>query len=198
MTRRNIEHRNGKVIVVMTETTRGNGDDKVREREIEDARAEGYARGVEQGSATARVRLALLADELRMMPSVWVDAYGLLAAGALSDGLEGRGVDSNPKVKPKVTRVRTKTSEVETRGLASRTKASTPQGGAEVRSLRLLSLKGRIDRRLRSLAREIQTELEGKKNAGAVRRCTRCKKFGEDTWNWCPYDGAAMESDDHR
>lgn len=173
-------------------------EDEVRRREIEDARAEGFASGVEQGSATARVRLALLADELRMMPSVFVERYGALVTGALSDGLEGKRTDSSPKVNPRLTRVRTKTSQVETRGLASRTKANTPQGGPEVRSLRLLALKGRIDRRLRSLAREIQTELESRKSAESVRRCTRCKRFGEDTWSWCPYDGAIMQSDDHR
>jgi len=162
------------------------------DRAIEDARAEGFAAGRE----SARVRLALLADELRMMPTIWVDAYGMLCSAALSDGLEGRGADPNPKVKPKVVRARTSTGQTEVRGLATRGKSPLPKGGADVRSIRLMAVKTRIDRRLRTLAREIRDELEGRKNAGAVRRCTRCKKFGEDSWSWCPYDGAPMESAD--
>jgi hypothetical protein len=166
-------------------------DEALRLREIEDARAEGYAAG-----RAATVRMRLLADELRMMPEVWVSAYGALCVGALSDGMEGRGAPDNVPVKPKVTRVRIRTSEVETRGVAPRGKPPIAKGGAEVRSERLLSLKSRIDRRLRTLAREIRDELENHKDRGAIRRCTRCKKYGEETWNWCPYDGAPMQSDD--
>jgi len=169
-------------------------DDLVRQREIEDARAEGYAAGREN----AKVKLTFLSDELRMMPAVWVEAYGALIAGALSDGLEGRRVSDNPPVKPKVVRVRTKTSQVETRGLASRAKPSRPPSSGGVRSERLLALKSRIDRRLRVLAREIRNEIEGRENVNVVRRCTKCKKYGEDTWAWCPYDGSPMQSDDPR
>lgn len=171
-------------------------DDDVRAREIEDARAEGYARGMEQGQATARVRLGLLADELRMMPTVWVSAYGALCVSALSDGLEGRGGPDNPYTRPKVLRVRTRTSETEVRGLATRGKAPFPKGGVEVRSERLMALKSRVDRRLRTLAREIRRELADE--TSIPRKCTRCKKYGEESWSWCPFDGAPMESDDRR
>lgn len=167
-------------------------DDDIRSREIEDARAEGYA----AGAAATKVRLALLADELRMMPNVWVEAYGALCSASFTDGLEGRGANQNPYVSPKVTRVRTRTGETETRGLATRGKAPFPKGGVEARSERLMATKSRIDRRLRTLAREIRDELDGRKQAGAVRKCTRCKRFGEETWSWCPYDGAPMESAD--
>jgi len=59
-----------------------------------------------------------------------------------------------------------------------------------------MAVKARVDRKLRALAREIEAELAGG-SKGDVRKCTRCGRFGEDNWNWCPWDGAAMESGDH-
>lgn len=158
---------------------------------VDDARARGYAEGRNEG----QVRLALMADELRMMPMALVEAYGALCVGALSDGMEGRGLAGDLRVKPKTTRVRTSTSQKETRGLPSRAKPPAPRGGADVRSVRLMAAKSRVDRKLRALAREIELELEGGKK-GDVRKCTRCGKYAEDTWSYCPWDGAPTQSED--
>lgn len=158
---------------------------------VEDARARGYAEGRNEG----QVRLALMADELRMMPMPLVEAYGALCVGALSDGMEGRGIVTDLRAKPKTVRSRTSSGQKETRGLAKVSKSPVPRGGADVRSVRLMAAKARVDRKLRALAREIENELEGGKK-GDVRKCTRCGKYAEDTWTYCPWDGAPTQSED--
>lgn len=158
---------------------------------VDDARARGYAEGRNEG----RVRLALMSDETRMLPAALVDAYGTLCVGALSDGMEGRGIVTDLRAKPKTTRSRTSSSQVETRGLAKMAKSPVPRGGADVKSSRLMAVKARVDRKLRGLAREIEKELEGG-GKGDVRKCTRCGKYAEDTWNYCPWDGAPTQSED--
>lgn len=158
---------------------------------VEDARARGYAEGRNEG----QVRLALMSDETRMLPGALVDAYGTLCVGALSDGMEGNGIVRDLRAKPKTTRSRTSTGQTETRGLAKASKSPVPRGGADVRSIRLMAAKSRVDRKLRSIAREIEKELEGG-GKGDVRKCTRCGKFAEDTWNYCPWDGAPTQSED--
>lgn len=94
--------------------------------------------------------------------------------------------------------------------------------GFRLRSERAFELKGRIDRRLRSIARELRLELsdiEARANGGtghrtntaerthaekstAVKtnatesthrkRCIVCRRYGSNSWNFCPNDGHAM------
>lgn len=156
---------------------------------VDDAYARGYAdRGVD-----ALVRLRLLSDELRLLPEVLVDAYAQLAMAAMSDGMQGHGYDGDPRVKPKVRRVRTSTGQKETRGLAAGARGYASRVG--VASVRMLALKDRIDRKLRSLAREIRREMTGG-GRGEIRKCRKCGRFGEETWAFCPWDRAEMESED--
>lgn len=167
-------------------------DETLTDQMIEDARAEGYAKGREDQKNASRVRLALMSDELRMMPELLVDAYAELCSAALSDGTEGSSRE-DVRVLPRTLSWRTSSSQTETRGLAHSSGKKGSSGGPNVKSSRLLALKSRVDRQLRKIARQIIADMEGGKTA--PRKCSRCGKYGEDTWVWCPWDGGAMQSD---
>ena len=170
--------------------------EEVIDKVIEDARAEGYAKGREDQRIAGKVPLALMSDELRMMPDVLVDAYAALCAEALSDGTEGmRGEDV--RVPPRLRPWRTSSSQTEVRGLAKAGGKKGPRGGPSIKNAKLLALKSSVDRKLRKIARQIQTDLAGGLSS-PPRKCSRCGRFGEDNWNWCPWDGAAMQSEDRQ
>ena len=144
-------------------------------------------------------RLALAADELRMMPDTFVDAYGALWEAALVHPESSRGnSDANIRVAPRVRRARTSTGQTETRGPAKRGKGGG-SGKDVVKNEAALAAKQRIDRKLRKLTREMSLFLSSSEEERPVpRKCIRCKKYGEDEWAYCPYDGAAMMSEDRR
>lgn len=168
----------------------------VIDRLVEDARAEGYAQGRRDQAEAGKVRLAMMSDELRMMPEVLVDAYAALCAEALRDGTEGRREDSSPRVKGKPLGWRISSNQTETRAGAKTSGKKGPVGGPEIKSRRMFVLKEKIDRKLRKLAREIESRMAG--GTGEMsRKCSRCGKYGEPDWIWCPWDGAAMQSEDH-
>lgn len=57
-----------------------------------------------------------------------------------------------------------------------------------------LELKDRMDKRLRSMAREIKDLLIGldaEENGGKVDRCASCGRILQVGWNHCPFDGSA-------
>jgi hypothetical protein len=72
---------------------------------------------------------------------------------------------------------------------------------------RALRLKARVDKRLRAISRDIKAELEemvnedgriktgGEKGEGGkkINICTRCKRFLEETWNYCPACGTISQ-----
>lgn len=169
-------------------------DDSVIDQLLEVMRAEGYAQGVAEGVRKQQVRLRLMADELRMMPEALVDAYGALCVEALKDGTEG-GRGEDVRVPPRGRPWRTTTGQTETRGLAKASSKKGPRGGPSVKSTRLLALKSSVDRKLRKIAREIERDMM-RVAKEPPRKCTRCGKYAEDTWNWCPFDGAPTVSED--
>lgn len=175
--------------------------DRLMDRLMEDARATGYAQGREDERLYGRsvvdgVRLALMSDELRMMPEILVDAYAALCVAALSDGTEGKGGRGEEiRVQPRVRAWRTSSNQTETRSGAKASTQKGNAGGPTVKSVRMLALKSLIDRKLRKLAREIESRMAGGTGESA-RKCSRCGKYGEDNWIWCPWDGAAMQSAD--
>lgn len=168
--------------------------DELREAEIEDARAQGYAQGRADQWEMDKVRVTLMSDELRMMPEILVDAYGALVSMCLTDGTEGTKVQ-DLRVPPRVRGWRTSSGQTETRGGAKASGKKGGAGGPTVKSARIMALKTSIDRKLRKIAREIENRMAGG-IAETPRKCTRCGKYGEDTWIWCPWDGAAMQSED--
>jgi hypothetical protein len=68
-------------------------------------------------------------------------------------------------------------------------------GGWHVKSTRALEIKGRMDKRLRNMAREIRRELAGEVQDGAekggmsVLACSGCGRMAQREWNWCPNCG---------
>jgi hypothetical protein len=73
-------------------------------------------------------------------------------------------------------------------------------GGWHVKNTRALEIKGRMDKRLRSLARDIRRELAGVEDDGRdengrqravaeVLQCSGCGRIADRAWNWCPHCG---------
>jgi hypothetical protein len=151
-----------------------------------------YRDGYDQGVADSRARVALAADELRMLPGAFVDAYGALWGASLRHPQGTLASDYRETVvAPRVKRARTSTGQTETRGLA---KGSRKSGRSvdPVVSLRYLREKARIDRKLRKITREIEAVLSGGRGLTVVKRCPKCQRFGDEEWTFCPREGAML------
>lgn len=76
-------------------------------------------------------------------------------------------------------------------------KPSGDSSRAVIRDRRLWEYKRRVDKKLRKLAGEIELQLSGYSgDRTEQKRCTACKKLGEDDWSYCPRCGGKMEFDD--
>jgi hypothetical protein len=151
-----------------------------------------YREGYEAGVAAQKARLTLVADELRMLPQSFVDAYGALWGASLRHPQGTLGPDERDMVvAPRVKRARTSTGQTETRGVA---KAEKRRGRSvdPVLSLRYLREKARIDRKLRKITREIEAVLSGGRGLTVVKRCPKCQRFGDEEWVFCPREGAML------
>lgn len=72
-------------------------------------------------------------------------------------------------------------------------------GGWHVKDPRALEIKGRMDKRLRAMAREIRRDLAGVEDAGkgggeggrgaSILQCSGCGRIAEKDWQWCPHCG---------
>jgi hypothetical protein len=138
-----------------------------------------------------------LGDEvLRSMPEKFVFAYELLWLSAFGRSVGGRssGGVVEPNVVSKARRVtRVSTNQTETRGGA---KAGGMQGLSDrdvISNEIALEKKRRIDRKLRALARDIRSFISRETDRAGNRRCSSCKRFGDDEWVYCPWDGRPME-----
>lgn len=59
-----------------------------------------------------------------------------------------------------------------------------------------LAFKQGIDRKLRKLTREMEWWLENRssrREENPLRRCPKCRRFAEETWKFCAWDGARLE-----
>lgn len=65
-----------------------------------------------------------------------------------------------------------------------------------------LAFKQTIDREIRKLTRKMEVWLENRtlfrkgdesEVVNKAKKCVKCKRFGQETWAWCPYDGEKME-----
>ena len=69
----------------------------------------------------------------------------------------------------------------------------------QVKDERALELKGRMDKRLRGMAREMRNELMGLDGSGAStstrRNCSGCGRILQSHFNFCPYDGLPNDPD---
>lgn len=93
---------------------------------------------------------------------------------------------------------RLSTSQTETRGGA---KEGKKHAGAAERDMlgnqAARAFKRKIDADLRKVNRRMKAWIDGgaESEVGATlgRRCTMCKRWGEESWVWCPWDRGAME-----
>lgn len=58
-----------------------------------------------------------------------------------------------------------------------------------------LDLKSTIDKRLRMVARDIDSVLSGEQVEKAESRCPRCGTFVQNRWRYCPLDGTPLNID---
>jgi hypothetical protein len=136
------------------------------------------------------VLAALPSDFLHRYEQVWLQAFGA--------ALGGRGSAAVNPVASTSRVVRMTTGQTETRGGA---KSGKKLAGASdkniVSSERALEFKRSLDADLRKVNRRMRVWLSkpgDKESMG--RRCSVCKRFGDDEWVYCPRDGKPMEERD--
>lgn len=154
------------------------------------------------GPARKMVEIRAVGEEiLDVMPegfvfqyqSLWLSAVGRSVGGR--PGLPERVVAPNVVAKANRSQPRTSTGQREHRGGAKRSKDVDP-GGVEIAREGDLNFKRKMDRKLRAIAREIRVWREGGRLKGGIRRCSQCKRFGDEEWVYCPWDGKRMEESD--
>ena len=156
-------------------------DDKVRSR-LAEIRA---AAGVPHSQISMEV--------LYFLPKNFIQVYGELFTRAVkSDGGEdarsAQQVDGATVGKVAVR----KTGAGPTIGAAKKRYKKT----FVVLDEKALDIKGRMDKRLRGMAREILAELAGvETGAAGATACSRCGMFMQLTWGFCPKDGTPRDSE---
>lgn len=171
-------------------------DAEVRRRLTEMA----AAAGVPHSRASLEV-LYLLPDAFLR---VWTELFD--AALKLPDSPQGKGVadgelgkaSSNETMRGTHKGLRTDSGK-EGGGSAPHLGGGAPKkgpGGWVVKDTRALELKGKMDKRLRSMAREIRRELAGAGEGGTadsgrarILQCGGCGRIAETTWLYCPHCG---------
>lgn len=137
--------------------------------------------------------LGLEREAISTMPEGFLFRYELLFLAAYGRAVVGvQRRDGEVQVSGARRVVRVSTSQTETRGPAKRGGKAPSAGGVDIGHEAALAFKRRIDRKLRSLDRDIQRFLRDDVRAG-VRRCSTCRKFGEDDWLYCARCGHPME-----
>lgn len=141
---------------------------------------------------------AVAAEVLLLLPGDFVDQYeSLFLEVWKAPGIAGgvRVGDENAEA-PTVTKWRTGSGQVETRGMASSKGRGSTAKGLGVKNVRAAATKQWADRKLRKLAREIRARMSDED--AAMRRCTgaRCRRLAEDTWNYCPQCGSPTQDED--
>jgi hypothetical protein len=119
---------------------------------------------------------------------VWLRAFGA-SVGGRHGGVVTQNVVHGAK---RVTRV--SSGQTETRGGAHSGKKLVGASDKDVISnASALAMLRRVDRRLRQVARDMDVYLHAGAADKVKRRCSVCKKFGDDEWLYCPRDGRPME-----
>lgn len=139
------------------------------------------------------VRLSVGGELLRLLPSDFVTQYEALFLRAFAAS-NGSRSDVGVVGAKRITRV--STNQVETRGGAKSKRAGSSEKNI-IHDQRALGFKAKVDRKLRKLSRDIRQWMEAENMTHtSVRRCTRCRKYADDTWSFCPFDGAPTEEVD--
>lgn len=148
-------------------------DDKVRTR-LAEIRA---AAGVPHSQISLEV--------LYFLPEKFLRAYGDMFTRALkADG----GEDARAR------------SQAEAGEVGKATGGTTGQSRRYKKSFvvldeRLLHYKTTVDKRLRSVGREIEMMMSGGKLEKVEKRCPSCGSFVQARWRFCPMEGARLTDD---
>lgn len=180
--------RKRKVSVEAKETSTSDGV-SVRDHLLALGIARPSTNGVVMGSVDGEVMDALPEGFVFQYTALWLEGLGVAVGGRR--GLPENVIAPNVVAKTRRSGPRTSTNQVETRGGARPSKSDTV-GGVEFASERAVNYRRKIDAKLRTLARQIRSFRGDTVRAGA-RRCSLCKRFGEDEWVYCPWDGRRME-----
>ncbi len=154
--------------------------------------------GVE-GLGDARPMVRIVGDRiegelLRSLPPRFTSAYEALLLRCFPVLRGDPAKDPDAAVAPgRALRVRTSTGQTETRSGAHNSRRSGLSRRDPLGEERAIRLRARVDRKLRALAREMDTEGERRDQ---LRRCTRCRTFADTDWLYCPRDGAPTEQVD--
>jgi hypothetical protein len=144
----------------------------------------------------------------QMLPEAFSAAYEALFVGTFRDGdvdgggseghsahpMSGRGMEVGRSDGSGAIRMRTSSGQVDTVGTKVKSGSGRSGGGKDTRKTsnqlrneRLLREKTKVDKRLRRMAREIESMLRGEVHIEAVRRCAgRCGRLGQADWKYCP------------
>jgi hypothetical protein len=139
------------------------------------------------------IRLDVDLEYLNSFPADFLFRYELIWSKTID---RGRQVGENIEIASgRASGPRLSSSAVETRGGA---KPGKKLAGASTRDVisneAALSFKRRVDRKLREVNRMMRVWLaNGEVGQSRGRRCTVCKRFGDDEWIYCPNDGKPME-----
>lgn len=150
-------------------------DDKVRAR-IAEIRA---AAGVPHAQVSMEV--------LYFLPRIFLDQYAALFHTAVQVG--GRDATGSQQA-----------AEVGRAAGKGAKPAKTFKKGFVIKDERALEAKSRIDKRLRSVARDIEGELLAIEKGGSTQavekapRCGACSWFLQSTWKYCPRCGRPREA----
>lgn len=145
---------------------------------------------------------------VRYLPQAFRDAYEALCVESLNDGMPqlghqaARSAELGRAAGNPVGQARVNSSQVTSMGR----KTGGPEKvlGKTSKTMKnevAFRFKQKVDKRLRGLAREILSLLDGNRDTivrmAATRICTgRCKKIGEYSWSFCPSCGGPMRDPD--
>lgn len=139
-------------------------------------------------------------EVLYLLPAEFIQRYTWLWEKALGPAGSGDAAGRQLARDAGLERAKTRTQDRGKRIVGAQTGGKKwKRMGLAIRDEKALRLKDRVDRRLRSIARDIALfeETGGVSKDGGTRtaRCSTCGKVGDPSWNFCPYDSARMVLD---
>lgn len=69
------------------------------------------------------------------------------------------------------------------------------ENGGVIRDEEALRFKSEVERKIRKLTREMEKWLANRSSSRTevMRKCVRCKRFADEKWVFCPWDGGRVE-----
>ena len=145
------------------------------------------AAGLNDRQVAAEVLMYLPDGFVTAYEGLWLAAYGTGAVRVADNPRNGVVKDQPPRVSSGTTD--------RMGGVGVSGKKSGARVTSTLHSERALILKSRVDRKLRSLAREIVNDVDT--IISLPRRCAgRCKRWADPEWSYCPNCGGPTQTID--